>query len=149
MIDHALTLFGQPNAYWQGDPEAVRELSPELRRLLMAGVIAATAGSVVWMAAVTGLLLLLPRPAALFFALAVTIGHTVGATTWLWCLNLGGYQAGLVLCMVAAFGLALTITWEESNRPPPDTQADPWILIRWSLVVLLAAVPAYAFLLPH
>jgi hypothetical protein len=149
LIDHSLTLFGQPNAYWRGEPAAVNEISPEARRLLMIGVVAATAGAVLWLAAVAALLLLLPQPAALFVALGVTIGHTVGAATWLWGWATGGYQAGLGLCLVAALGLTLTITWEESTRPPPDIRADRWRWVRWPVVAVVAAVPVYAFLWPH
>jgi hypothetical protein len=93
LLDYALTLHGQPAAYWGGDSAAVSELSPETRRLLANGILASAAGLALWIAVVTGLLLLLPRPAALFVAVGVTVGHTVGATTWLWNWPAVGYQA--------------------------------------------------------
>jgi len=121
LLDYALTLHGQPAAYWGGD-SAVSELSPETRRLLANGVLASAAGLALWIAVVIGLLLLLPRPAALF--VAVTIGHTVGATTWLWNWPAGGYQAGLWLCLTAALGLVTTIIWDERTRLEADAGSE-------------------------
>jgi hypothetical protein len=148
-LDYALTLLGQPGAYWQGDPSAVNEASPEVHRLLTIGVFASALGVVLWTVVVAGLLALLPRPAALFLTLAVTIGHTVCATTWIWLWPSGSYHASLWLSLMAAFGLVVTIVWEETARPAPVASGDRWKWVRWPLVALLAAVPMYAFLWPH
>jgi hypothetical protein len=149
LLDYALTLHGQPAAYWGGDSAAVNELSPETRRLLANGVLASAAGLALWITVVTGLLLLLPRPAALFVAVGVTVGHTVGATTWLWQWPAGGYQAGLWLCLAAALGLLTTIIWDERARFAADSESDGWTWVRWLLIAMLAGVPVYAFLWPH
>jgi hypothetical protein len=149
LLDYALTLHGQPAAYWRGDTTAVNELSPDVRRLLEIGLAASVAGFVIWVGAIAGLLVLLPRPVALFLALVVTIGHVVGGTTWLWRWPTHGYQIGIGLCVVAAFGLAATIWWEETGRPPPDGRGDRWARVRWPLIGLLAVGPVYAFLWPH
>jgi hypothetical protein len=148
VLDFALTLHGQPRAYWQGNVGAVREASPEVRRLLVVGPFAVTGALLLWILAIATLLLLLPRAAAMFLAVGVTLGHTLGAASWIsrWAF---GYQSGLGLCLLAACGLVAAILWEEKARPVAEKAGDDWKWVRWPLIALLAAGRVYAFLWPH
>jgi hypothetical protein len=81
-LDAALTLRGQSAEYWAGNYAQVNELSPTFHHLLAYHPLAFVAGFLGWMFIFAAMILLLPRTLALAMSLAVSIGHTWGATTW-------------------------------------------------------------------
>ena len=69
-------------------------MSPTFKHLLEVHPVAFALGNAAWAASFVGVILLLPDVLALIASIAVTLGHTVGAATWiLWRFHYG-YQAG-------------------------------------------------------
>lgn len=149
LIDLSLTLTGQLPDYWAGDYQLVRELSPEANRVLSYGPWAIGPAVLLWLSMVAGLLVLLPRFWALAFSAAVTIGHCVGATSWIVWRHAYGYQLSMALCVVTGILLAGTTMacYRFILEGPPPKQLTPWL--RWTLVLILLAISAYLFLIPH
>jgi uncharacterized damage-inducible protein DinB len=83
VIDAALTLAGQDQAYWAGDMERVNELNPLGWILLRWHPLAFVGGIIVWIAVFCTALVLLPTRAAVLCGLGLAVAHTFGATTWL------------------------------------------------------------------
>ena len=127
-LDVALTLAGQPPAYWQGRYDAAVELNPPACWALRQHPLLFAAGGLVWLGAVSAALLLLPRGAARAAALAVVFGHTVGAASWLALRGVGGWALALLL-----FGLAYGLlgwSWRRERsvdlpRRHPEHVGDP------------------------
>jgi hypothetical protein len=115
LLDQGLTLLGQPQAYWQGHFAAAFEGNPLLKTMLRHG----HAGLLLmplWLAVVCGLVLALPRRFAMAASIAIMLGHTWGAATWMSWMLPGGYWA----CM-ALFGLSgvmIALTWDFAHRHP-------------------------------
>lgn len=139
MLDGSVTLIGQPAAYWN-DPSRVLEGTPGFRILLEQGPAAFIVGHVVWQLAFVGMILLLPSTPALAVCLMFTLGHTVGAFSWLDRFP-NGRHLPLFVNAITAAGLALGIRWWA--RSPHDTPLWPSLPggLRWALVALLCAVP--------
>jgi hypothetical protein len=150
-LDAALTLAGQPPEYWRGDYARVNELSPTFNQLLAIHPLAFVAGFIGWLLAFTCLILLFPRTLALATSIAVAIGHTWGATTWLLYRFDYGYQACNALFILTAIALAVGIRWTWGNAPwdGPQTVARLPNILRWSGICLLLALVAYLFLWPR
>jgi hypothetical protein len=149
LVDAALTLNGQSADYWNGNYQAVDELSPDFHRLLAAAPAAFCGGVVAWLSILAALLFLLPRFFALALAAAATIGHSAGAASWFLRSESHGYQLGILLCLFAGILLAasVTLTYRKADGQEASHPLNPWL--RWSLVVLLLAVPIYVYVVPH
>lgn len=150
LVDGTLTLVGQSAAYWAGQYSDVNEMSPTFHHLLAVHPLAFAGGFALWAAAFVGLILLLPETLALLVAIAVTFGHTAGASTWLlWRFDYG-YQAvnALMACSAAALAIGIRFGWQA--RPPAELR--PVIAsaaVRWTLCAALAAMAVWMFLWPR
>jgi hypothetical protein len=145
-VDGCVTLAGQPAEYWAGDYGRVNEGSVTFRDLLLAHPAAFVAGLAANGAIVSLLILLLPRLLALMTALTATIGHTWGATTWLaFRFQFSYAQCQLFFCCVAlVLSICLTQAWTpDADRPLLADRP----LACWSLLMILAVIPIWAFLL--
>jgi hypothetical protein len=83
LLDNGLTLWGQPPEYWAGDTTKTSELSPAMTWFLRQHVLGGVVETVLWVAAVSLLIIVLPDLAAKVLALAVALGHATGAGSWL------------------------------------------------------------------
>jgi len=141
VLDGSVTLIGQPAAYWAGDHARVLEGTPGFRILLTYGPAAYIAGLTVWVLAFVGMILLLPSTLALAVCLQFTLGHTIGAFSWI-----NNFPHGRVLPVfinaTAALSLALGIRWWAcSPRDDKPLGASLPNAIRWAIVAMLWAVP--------
>jgi hypothetical protein len=150
VLDGSLTLIGQSAEYWAGAYARVNESSPTFNHLLAAHPLAFAAGLLGWMAVFVGIILLLPDTFALVVSIAVTLGHAVGAATWvLWRFQYG-YQACNGLFLLAAVALGLGIRWGWRAGPPQDYTLPPLLANwRWILAASLFVIGVYLFLWPR
>lgn len=141
VLDGSVTLIGQPAAYWAGDYSRVLEGTPGFRILLSHGPVSYIAGLAVWVLAFVGMILLLPSTPALAVCLMFTLGHTIGAFSWINRLPLGR-ELPVVINAIAAVGLALGIRW-WARSPQDDTPLGARLpnAVRWAIIALLCAVP--------
>jgi hypothetical protein len=150
-LDAALTLRGQSAEYWAGNYARVNELSPTFHHLLAYHPVAFVAGFLGWVFIFATMILLLPRTLALAMSLAVTIGHTWGATTWLLHRFQFGYQTCEALFVLTALVLALGIEriWGAEDKAAELVGSRLRPPLRWGLVALLAGIAGYLFLWPR
>lgn len=141
VLDGSVTLIGQPAAYWAGDYSRVLEGTPGFRILLTYGPAAYIAGLTVWVLAFVGMILLLPSRLALAVCLMFTLGHAIGAFSWINRFP-RGRELPIVINAAAALGLAFGIHW-WARSPEGDTPLGASLpnAIRWAMVTMLWAVP--------
>ena len=144
VLDGWLTLYGQRPAFWAGDHSQVNEWTPGFHILLTHGPIAFIAGLAVWVLAFVGMILLLPPTLALAVCLGFTLGHAIGAFSWI-VYYPNAPQLYLVMIVCAAVGLALCIRWGWRCEPQDDAPmgARLPVALRWGMVMLLCGVVAY------
>jgi hypothetical protein len=149
LLDAAVTLNGQPPEYWAGNYDAVHELSPDVRTILTVGPTVFYSFVAIWLLAMAASIVLLPKTTALALASAITIGHCAGATTWILWRRPYGYQIGIACCVIAGILLAFSVRRAFPYLATQDAKQrlNPWL--RWSLVAIIIALPAYMFLYPH
>jgi hypothetical protein len=149
-LDNSVTLVGQSPAYWAGNYAAVNEGSPTFNQLLQIHPTAFALGAVVWAGVFTGIILLLPDVLALIISIAVTLGHTVGAATWILYRFGYGYQMcnALFLGSAIALGLGIRYGWRAVPADEYDLRGWSWRR-RWIVAALLFAVGTYLFLWPR
>ena len=123
-LDAVLTLRGQSAEYWAGNYARVNELSPTFHHLLAYHPLAFVAGILAWLLIFGTIILLLPRMLALAMSLAVTIGHTWGATTWLLHRFHYGYQACEALFVLTALVSAVGIERIWARKPRQRNRLD-------------------------
>ncbi len=142
VLDGSVTLAGQPAAYWAGDYSQAREGTPGFRVLLTHGPAAYVAGLGVWVLAFVGMILLLPSTLALAVCLQFTLGHAIGAFSWINRLP-HGRELPVFVNAAAAVGLALGISrvWAGAPRADPPLGAGLPPVLRWAVVAGLCAVP--------
>jgi hypothetical protein len=143
-LDGSVTLIGQPPAYWAGDYSKVVEGTPGFRILLTHGPAAYIAGLAVWVMAFVGMILLLPSTLALAVCLQFTLGHTIGAFSWINHFP-HGRELPIIINAIAAVGLAVGIRWGWACEPRDDVPMGARLptAIRWATVAALCAVPIY------
>jgi hypothetical protein len=150
LLDGALTLAGQSESYWSGSYAQTNEASPTFDHLLTIHPLAFVAGLLTWMGVFTGIILLLPDTLALVVCIAVTLGHTVGAATWVFFRYQYGYQVCNGLFLLAAVALGLGIRWGWRAGPSQEYRlpvlSARW---RWVLAAVLFAIGVYLFLWPR
>ena len=142
VLDGSVTLIGQPAAYW-GDHSRVLEGTPGFRILLTYGPAAYIAGLAVWVMAFVGMILLLPSTLALAVCLMFTLGHTIGAFSWINRFHFSHTrELPFVINAISAVGLALGIRW-WARSPRVDTPLGASLpnALRWAIVAMLSAVP--------
>ncbi len=151
-LDAVLTLRGQSAEYWAGNYAWVNELSPSFHHWLSFHPLVFAVGFLGWVLVFAALILLLPRTLALATSLAVTVGHTWGATTWLLYRFHYGYQACQGLFVVTALVLALGIdrVWGGTGPKSDAPVGEHWpLLLRWGTIAALFGIVAYLFLWPR
>ena len=116
LLDQSVTLAYQPAQYWAGDYLQAQEACPPFRWLLQSHPLAFEAGVAIWIAAFAVVIFALPRRAARTVALALVIGHTWGASSWIHEFVPAGYWVVIALFIGSA---ALTVaTWDRADRGP-------------------------------
>ena len=148
-LDGWLTLHGQSREYWSGNYSQVIEGSPTFHKLLSCGPFTYVAGLTGWMLAFVGMILLMPQTLALAVSIAMTLGHAIGASSWLVDFQYG-YQLYSGMCVLAAVGLAVGIRWGWRAEPIDDAPVGVHlpVVLRWLIIAALGAVEIY-FLWPH
>lgn len=155
-LDVALTLHGQPPAYWAGDYAQTTEGGAFYRRLYELHPAAAVGGHVLAFGLLVVLLVLLPERPAVALALAGAFGSTWGASTWVqrefitraaWGspAAVDWYQATCAMFLTTAVLAGVGVHWvvRSSALSPPDGPGRR----RWVVIgVCLAALAAGAFL---
>lgn len=148
-LDCSVTLHGQPQDYWAGNHSHVIEGTPLFRTLLTHGPAAYMAGSVVWVLAFVGMILLAPQTLALAVTILFTLGHAIGAYSWLVDIP-NFFLLYYGMCVLASVGLAVGIRWgwraEPKNDAPVGKQLH-WGL-RWLAIAALCGIEA-CYLWPH
>lgn len=104
---------------------------------------------VAWVGVVSGLIFLLPKSLAEWFALTVVVGHSIAASSWFYR-HFGwkyDYQLKMGLAAVAASG------WCACHRKFVRTSCKndemPVTCRAWTIAVLLLLIIAYCTLYPH
>ena len=143
-LDGSATLYGQSRAYWAGDHSRAIEGTPVFRMLLTHGPAAFIAGLGLWVLAFVGLILLLPSPLALAACLQFTLGHALGASSWM-NRNPHGGELQIAMNAFAAVGLAVGIRWGWQCKPQDDAPIGARLpmALRWAIVGALCAIPIY------
>lgn len=141
MLDGLVTLIGQPEAYWEGDYSKALEGTPGFRILLTHGPAAYAVGLAVWVMAFVGMILMLPSTLALAICFQFTLGHALGAFSWINRFP-NGRELPVLINAAVAFGLALGIRW-WMRSPQDDTPLGARLprVIRWAIIGMLCFVP--------
>jgi hypothetical protein len=114
-IDFGLTLGGQSPTYWQGDHSAVNEIFSLFAWGLRHGPVPFLFVGLFWVFVFSTLIVVLPDIASQILSLALVIGHTWGAMTWLAYRFRFDYHLCLLLFVLSA---ALFIGAQAASRPP-------------------------------
>jgi hypothetical protein len=151
VLDFGLTLYGQPDAYWQGNLNAVNELSPSFAGFLSMGPPVFIAAILLWIAIYSILIVLLPERLALTLVIAIVLGHMTGAASWL-AYRFQLYQAccALFLTTSALIVFAFKRGQNADGRAAFDWQRTglpEWL--RWIVIAVLIALPIWWFLIPR
>ena len=81
--DIALTLTGQPPAYWAGDYATAAEANPIAYPLLLRSPWLFVGGTFVWGLSLAAVILAWRHPAAAWVAVLAAVGHAIGGSSWL------------------------------------------------------------------
>ncbi|MDP6546557.1 MAG: hypothetical protein QGH60_21470 [Phycisphaerae bacterium] len=114
LIDQTITLIGQTPAYWSGDYSNAREGNPLFNWLLCRHPLAFEAGVLLWIAIFGCAILFLPRFVSKVVSVAVVLGHTWGAASWLCLIYAHGYWYAIGLCLLS--GIAVNVSWEMFHK---------------------------------
>jgi hypothetical protein len=131
LVDVGLTLRGQPAAYWAGDYARTTEGAPFYRMLYAWRPAAAVCGYLLWAGLLGGLLILLPEVLAVVLTIAVVIGPTVGAYSWLQVMLFragptGWYQAANGLFLWSALTAGVGVRWAIRSVAPRGASGLEW-----------------------
>jgi hypothetical protein len=139
-----VTLQGQPSEYWAGNHSQVIEGTPLFRILLTHGPAAYIVGLAGWVLAFVIMILLAPETLALAVTIAFTLGHAVGAYSWL-VETRYFFQAYYAMLLFAAVGLAVGIRWGWRAVPQNDAPVGKRLHsgLRWLIIAALCGVEAY------
>ena len=111
MLDQGLTLWYQPAEYWRGHYEEAFEGDPIMFRLLSQHPLIFETVIVMWVIVFTTLIISLPKRLAMILSIAITIGHTLGAVSWIRYMAFYNYPIYIILIFVVA--LMIVLAWEE------------------------------------
>jgi hypothetical protein len=102
IIDFGLTLNGQSPAYWRGDHSAVNEIFPLFAWSLRHGPALFLLVCLLWIFIFSALIVVLPDIISQILSLALVIGHTWGAMTWMAYRLVVEYHLCLLLFVLSA-----------------------------------------------
>ena len=114
MLDQVITLVGQSPDYWAGNRALAEEGNPWFLWLLRQHPLAFEAGIAAWVGVFSLVILTFPRRAAMTVSIAIVLGHTWGAATWLCYRFPYGYWITLALFFVSA--VLIVATWEKFGQ---------------------------------
>jgi hypothetical protein len=115
VIDFGLTLSGQSRAYWEGDHSAVNEIFPLLAWGLRHGPALFLLICLLWILVFSALIAALPDIVSQILSLALVIGHTWGAMTWLAYRFAVEYHLCLLLFVLSAtFFIVAQTRWRKA-----------------------------------
>jgi hypothetical protein len=141
LVDYELTMWHQPDYYWDGWYDYCNEANPLSYRLMTLHPFAMIVASVVYLGVFCTAIIKLPRHTALYASLALTLGHAFGAGTWAYNYYGNGMALALTLFTAAVCTIAFEL-WAADGVFAPT-------LRKWSAyTVLVAGAPAVAALLP-
>lgn len=124
--DIGLTLGGQPAAYWAGDHGTAVEFNPVAHPLLARSPWLFLGLALLWLAAVSSVVVLWRHPLGGWVSVILAVGHAVGGASWLERHGSWGLAAAGVYLVVAAQGSAWC--WRRYGRcvdPPACRVARP------------------------
>jgi hypothetical protein len=113
-LDQTITLVGQSSQYWAGRYHYANEGNPLFCWLLQRHPLAFEAGIAVWILLFGGLIVLLPRRAAMVVSIAIVLGHSWGTATWLSWKMPHGYWLAIGLFLASA--ILIVWTWDTFGR---------------------------------
>jgi hypothetical protein len=113
VADAALTLWGQPREYWQGDFSRVLEFNPLGHVLLAYHPWAFAVGVAGYLAIFLILTQLLTRRWMILLTFALSIGHVIGGAGWLAREGITGCL--LALCFIIAAERLVGLSWRMSG----------------------------------
>jgi hypothetical protein len=114
MLDQSITLFGQAPDYWKGDYSLANEGNPWFNWLLRQHPLAFEAGISAWVGVFSVVILALPRRASMTISMAIVLGHTWGAATWICFVWPFGYWIALALFLASS--IIIVATWERFGQ---------------------------------
>jgi hypothetical protein len=112
-LDVALTLMGQPSPYWQGDYSSALESNPLAWLFLWAGPEVFAAGILAYWLLFVAVVLKAQKPFVMLASFAATLGHSIGAATWLWRFGIVGVLLSFVVFV--AMERLLSVGWRMAN----------------------------------
>jgi hypothetical protein len=118
LADVALTLYGQPTTYWQGNYLDVIEGNPIPRFFLQFHPLAFGALVLAWIACFTLLILLVPRRWSVYACCFVAFSHAVGAASWLF--HSGRSGPWLMLAFLVMVAILTISVWKTRQSDLPD-----------------------------
>jgi CHASE2 domain-containing sensor protein len=83
VADVAFTLSGQPASYWAGDYSTAVEANPFAYPLLALNPWLFASLAAIWMAILSGVILLWRHPISGWLAVGLTVLHAIGGSSWL------------------------------------------------------------------
>jgi hypothetical protein len=123
LLDQTITLAGQSSLYWSGHYADSNEGNPLFNWLLQQHPLAFEAGIAVRIVLFGSLILVLPRLAAMVVSIAIVLGHTWGAATWLCWKVQHGYWLALGLFLASA--ILIVWSWEMFGKRAVLTDRSP------------------------
>lgn len=114
MLDQGITLFGQTSEYWAGNYSVANEVNPWFNWLLRQHPFAFEAGIIAWVSVFSFIILVLPRRSAMTISIAIVLGHTWGAATWICFVLPFGYW--ITLSVFLASAIIIVVTWERFSK---------------------------------
>jgi hypothetical protein len=114
LIDYAVTMRGQPEAYWSGNYDAVNEGNPVVRWCMTAHPALFHGLTFVWIAAFSAFIVKTPRPLARFASLAIAFSHAFCIGTWMYEAP-DGFFRELALCIACAILSVIALELAEER----------------------------------
>jgi hypothetical protein len=114
LIDGAVTLHGQPAAYWAGQYDQAIEWNPLVRWFMVQHPLLLLLGACGRIFSFCALILLLPDNMARVVAFLVQLEHTIGAASWLTRFGMPGWAGCVVLLLLSR--VVLETTWRAAGK---------------------------------
>ena len=110
----------QPDPYWSGDYSQPLEANPPMRWLLSQHPGAFAAATLAWVVLFSAAIMLLPLRLARVISVALILGHTWGASSWLLVHVPHGFWWTVALMMTSA--VLVEVGWTMCGPEQPERQ---------------------------